>query len=377
MNKYLMAVLVLCLSACESEDGGISFTRDTSNLEINVNGGKENQLPDYLAEQYSLVAGDNRACAYGVLNAFSTSYFKCWGDRIIGDYVSENVTGQYKMLSIGDDHVCTTLSDFGGRRVGCAGNNTYGQTIDPEVALSAETRQGHWLQSPYVLASGDQHNCAVDAYGVYCWGDNSLGQTNVPALTAPKWVAAGGNTSCAIDGDDSVVCWGDLTAGQADVPESLGLVSHVAVGSDFVCAISAGQVTCWGNTQNWISTDVLSAVYISAGARHACVLNQEQARTNEQSGLRAYCFGDQGNQTGLLDVPSGVQNNIRSVAAGNGFTCTMSVYDGNEFVGNTTHNGFHCWGRNDKGQAVSPKVMCLNYHKTAVNPDERFCPKID
>ena len=382
MKHYLLSILLVSgLLGCGSEDDGISFTRDTSNLEVNLNGGKDAQLNAILTEQYSLVAGNGRACAYGILNAFSTAYLKCWGDRIIGDYVSENVTGSYKMLSIGDDHVCTTLSDFGGRRVGCAGNNAAGQTIDPEVATSAATRKGHWLQSPNVIASGDQHNCAVDGFGVYCWGDNSKGQTQVPALLSPKWVAAGGNTSCAIDGDDALHCWGDLSAGQGDIPEAIGAVSHVAVGSDFVCAISEGQVSCWGNTETptWQAPSVYSqAVFISAGTRHACILDQTTPRTDTQSGLRADCFGEQGNQLGLLDVPNDVQNNIRSIAAGNGFTCTMSVYEGNEFVNeNTTHRGVHCWGKNDVKQAVSPKVMCLNYHKTALNVDDRYCPVVN
>lgn len=382
MKHYLTSiVMLLSLLGCGSEDDGLSFTRDTPNLEVNINGGKAAQLSPERTEQYSLVAGNGRACAYGILNAFSTGFLKCWGERIIGDYVSENVTGSNKMLSIGDDHVCTTLSDFGGRRVGCAGNNQAGQTIDPEVATSPATRRGHWLQSPYVIASGDQHNCAVDDFGVYCWGDNSKGQSQVPALLSPKWVAAGGNTSCAIDGNDALQCWGDLGAGQGEIPETLGAVSHVAVGADFVCAISEGQVTCWGNTdsQTWQAPDTYSqAIFISAGAHHACVLDQVTARTETQSGLLAHCFGEEGNQLGLLDVPDGVQNNIRSIAPGNGFTCTMSVYEGNEFVNeNTTHRGIHCWGDNSKGQALSPKVMCLNYHTTAINVDERFCPVVN
>ncbi|MGR6870762.1 RCC1 domain-containing protein [Pseudomonas sp. HK3] len=380
MNKYLVAIVLLCLAACGSEDDSISFTRDTSNLEINVNGGKEDQLAPYLSEQYSLMAGNGRACAYGVLNALSTSYLKCWGNRIIGDYVSENITGSYKMLSIGDDHVCTTLSDFGGRRVGCAGDNEFGQTLNPDVATTVESRRGHWLQLPYVVASGDNHNCAVDSYGVYCWGDNAQGQTDVPSLNNPKWVAAGGNTSCAIDEDDSLRCWGNQSAGQGNIPETLGAVSHVAVGFDFVCAISAGQVSCWGNTgsSSWKAPDVYSeAVFISAGARHACILDQVSERTDTQSNLQADCFGDKANQADLLDVPQDVQNNIRSIAAGNGFTCTMSLYEGEAFVKQTTHKGFHCWGNNQQGQAVSPKVMCLNYHKTAVSTDDRYCPKVN
>ena len=381
MIKYLIPIAaMLCLMACGSDDEDISFNRDTSNLEKNMNGGKEAQPASYLTEQYSLVAGDDRACAYGVLNAFSTSYLKCWGQRIIGNYVSENVTGSFKMLSIGDDHVCTTLSDFGGRRVGCAGDNSFGQTIDPDVATTVAERKGHWLQLPYVVASGDNHNCAVDGFGVYCWGDNSQAQTDVPPLNHPKWVAAGGNTSCAIDGNDDLHCWGDLSAGQGNIPNALGAVSHVDVGRDFVCAISDGQVNCWGNvnTDNWMAPDTYSqAVFISAGTRHACVLDQVQPRTDEQSGLRAHCFGDKENQAQLLNVPAQVQDNIRSIAAGNGFSCAMSVYEGFEFLENTTHRGFHCWGKNDQGQALSPKVMCLNYHASSENVDDRFCPQVD
>lgn len=381
MKPYLIPIfLVLHLVACGSEDDGIRFERDSQNLEINLNNAKGIQDNSIITEQYALVAGNGRACAYGVLNAFSSGYLKCWGKRILGSYVSSNVTGADKMLSIGDDHVCTTLSDFGGRRVGCEGDNTFGQTLDPEVANSEDSRIGHWLQSPYVIASGDQHNCAVDAFGVYCWGDNSKGQTHVPALMSPKWVAAGGDTSCAIDGNDELHCWGDLSAGQGEIPVSLGAVSHVAVGADFVCAISDGQVMCWGNTSTsrWQSPTTYSeAVFISAGARHACVLDQIQTRTDTQSGLQAHCFGDEGDQADLFNIPTDVQTNIRSIAAGDGFTCTASVYEGYEYVGQTTHKGVHCWGKNDEGQAVSPNVMCLNYHKSHVDIDSRFCPEVN
>lgn len=378
---FILTLLVGGLVGCGSDDdAGISFTR--TGAVANASGGTPKAFDDnaFLAEQYSIVAGDGRACSFGVLNAFNSGYLKCWGRRIIGDYVSENVTGSSKMLSIGADHVCTTLSDFGGRRVGCAGDNRFGQTIDPEVASNDSNRNGHWLEKPYVLASGDNHNCAVDAFGVYCWGDNAAGQTSVPTLLNPKWVAAGGNTSCAIDGNDALHCWGANHAGQLTIPENLGSVSHVAVGSDFVCAISAGQVTCWGNTQGsaWQAPGTFTdAIFISAGQRHACVLDQAQARSDTQSGLVASCFGEDNSDQTLLAVPTTMQDNIRAITAGHGFTCAKNVYDGEDYLGSTTHYGIHCWGENAERQAVSPDIMCANFHKTAEAFEDRFCPVVN
>lgn len=76
MKHYLTSiVMLLSLLGCGSEDDGLSFTRDTSNLEVNINGGKGAQFNAILTEQYSLVAGSGRACAYGALNSFVT--LKC------------------------------------------------------------------------------------------------------------------------------------------------------------------------------------------------------------------------------------------------------------------------------------------------------------
>jgi hypothetical protein len=45
MKHYLLSILLVSgLLGCGSEDDGISFTRDTSNLEVNLNGGKDAQL---------------------------------------------------------------------------------------------------------------------------------------------------------------------------------------------------------------------------------------------------------------------------------------------------------------------------------------------
>ena len=59
------------------------------------------------------------------------------------------------------------------------------------------------------LSAGLNHACGViyDG-GVYCWGDNAAGQTNVPDDLNPSiGVAAGAEHSCSVDIAGAVRCW--------------------------------------------------------------------------------------------------------------------------------------------------------------------------
>ena len=47
------------------------------------------------------------------------------------------------------------------------------------------------------ISAGFNYTCAVAEGEVVCWGDNEYGQTNVPALTNPTYVSAGGSRSGA------------------------------------------------------------------------------------------------------------------------------------------------------------------------------------
>ena len=82
--------------------------------------------------------------------------------------------------------------------------------------------------------------------GVKCWGADTLGLTEVPTLSNPKFVASGlGNHNCALD-DSGVVCWGDSRRGQA---QSLALVRtrDISVGYEHACALDDSAVHCWGS----------------------------------------------------------------------------------------------------------------------------------
>jgi alpha-tubulin suppressor-like RCC1 family protein len=146
------------------------------------------------------------------------------------------------------------------------------------------------------LALGKAHGCSLDAAidGVRCWGDNRRGQTQVPLLAAATFIAAGGDTSCAIS-SGLVQCWGDGSQGQRDVPRGIGLSVQVAVGDAHVCAVSAaGKVACWGDdSSGQLRAPQLSNVEsVGAGAHHSCAL----------AAGKVVCWGDESRNQ--LKVPA-------------------------------------------------------------------------
>ena len=79
------------------------------------------------------------------------------------------------------------------------------------VVVSPLDRLGVAADSP-TLSAGARHTCAIDAAdALHCWGDDSDGQTRVPAdVAAWRAVAAakGGCHTCGLALDGGVRCWG-------------------------------------------------------------------------------------------------------------------------------------------------------------------------
>lgn len=129
----------------------------------------------------------------------------------------------------------------------------WGDVPAPTPALS------HAVQ----VAAGEAHSLAVKADGtVTAWGDNSYGQTAVPAdLRGVAAVAAGARHSLALKTDGTVVGWGTgfpkqaiyadgrtETVNAAVPPPGLDRVIALATGSSHAIALRQdGSVVLWGS----------------------------------------------------------------------------------------------------------------------------------
>jgi alpha-tubulin suppressor-like RCC1 family protein len=85
---------------------------------------------------------------------------------------------------------------------------------------------------------------------VIVWGDNTYGQTNVPAAaTNVMALAAGDYHVLALTTDGTVVAWGgnEFNFGETNVPPGLTNVVSVAAGSTHSLALkNDGTLAAWG-----------------------------------------------------------------------------------------------------------------------------------
>jgi len=110
------------------------------------------------------------------------------------------------------------------------GNNSSGQTTIP-AELSGFT----------AIAAGSYHNLALKSDGtVVGWGSNGLGQTTIPAgLSGVTAIAAGQSHNLALKSDGTVVGWGDNGYGQTTIPAGLSGVTAIAAGDYHSLALKA------------------------------------------------------------------------------------------------------------------------------------------
>jgi alpha-tubulin suppressor-like RCC1 family protein len=89
------------------------------------------------------------------------------------------------------------------------------------------------LTNVIAVAAGYLHSAALLSNGtVVAWGDNSFGQTNIPAgLSNVVAIAAGDFHTFALRANGTVVGWGDNTYGQINVPSNLTAVASIASGN--------------------------------------------------------------------------------------------------------------------------------------------------
>jgi alpha-tubulin suppressor-like RCC1 family protein len=188
---------------------------------------------------------------------------------------------------------------------------------------------------------------------VVAWGDNSGGQTNVPAgLNNVVAVAGGDLHTIAVRTNGTLVAWGDNSEGQSKIPPHLPPVVFLAAGAGHNLAIGAnGSLWAWGGDAsgqcNIPSSATNQPLAVSAGDAHSLALLAD--------GTVIPWGDDTYGQTDLPDVLTPVYywwggswpnpNWVPALAIAAGRNHNLAVLDNGTLIG---------WGDNSYGQINIP-----------------------
>ena len=315
---------------------------------------------------------------------------KCWGTNNLGQLgnntnVPSNIPVDVNGLasgaaavSAGLSHTCALTSGGG---VKCWGYNGSGQLGSGNYSNSLFPVDVSGLGSGISqVSSGGEHTCALTGTGtVKCWGyngDGQLGNGNTDASNIPvdvsglpgavSRVSAGYSHTCVLTAAGGVYCWGDNAIGQlgtGTTDDSLapvmvsGLGSGVvdlSVGAEHTCAVlNGGGVKCWGkNYSGQVGADGGgskttpvdvgglggSATSVDAGNGHSCAIVNGGLKcwgTNTDGQL-----GDGTGQSSHTPVSvSGLSSGVLQVSAGSSQTCAV-----------VNSSAISCWGSSDDGE---------------------------
>ena len=272
----------------------------------------------------------------------------CWGHGTSGQlgnatqvYSGEparvEFDGAFITLDAGASHVCAVAE---GGLAYCWGNNSNGQ-VGPvsHTSVLAPIQVGSTLRFASISA-GAAHTCGLTTYGaVYCWGDNrwwQLGRDTVltapdlPARVETDWgfsiLRAGEYHTCGLTFEGMVYCWGNNSDGQTGTAaDTIGIMDWPYVGVRPV-------------EQPTAITGIPELADVSSGSSHTCGVTRD---------FEAFCWGD--NEYGQLGNDSFYDSwepvrvyggfEFLSISAGHGHTCAITV-----------DNKLYCWGDNYYGQ---------------------------
>ena len=174
---------------------------------------------------------------------------------------------------------------------------------------------------------------------VTAWGDNSGGQTNVPANLDDVVAVAGGDFhTLALRRNGTLLAWGENADGQVSVPTNPLRFVSIASGAAHNLAITeAGGVVAWGRNdlgQSSVPSSATAVLAVTAGDAHSLAL---------LSSGSLVAWGD--NTYGQVSGAAGVTA-IRAIAAGRNHNLALRT------VGTVVG-----WGFNAYGQATPPSGL--------------------
>ena len=225
------------------------------------------------------------------------------------------------------------------------------------------------------LDSGEETVCAIDDFGVECWGWASFVSpishggvlegvsTDIYADCALEdgkpvcfgylrdevpvfdekiiQVATGYYHACALSETGKVSCWGNRS--YVNVPEDLGPARQVVIGQGLTCALVEDDIHCWNANRLEAQSPIGGLVdvqTISAGLHHVCALDSAGVHC-----WGASADGDEYNDHGQWNVPSDLED-VSILSAGGWHTC---VLDG---------TAVKCWGYNgDSNRLIPPENL--------------------
>ncbi len=120
---------------------------------------------------------------------------------------------------------------------------------------------------------------ALAASQVVAWGDNTYGQTNVPANLTNVVAIAGGQQHClALSGSGAVLAWGSVDFLTNVPPDATNIVAVSAGDSHSLALRQDGTVTAWG-PEGWgvvnVPAGLSNVVAINGGASSALALKSD------------------------------------------------------------------------------------------------------
>jgi sugar lactone lactonase YvrE len=202
-----------------------------------------------------------------------------------------------------------------------------------------------WLTPPTVVtgvvavSAGGANGAVLRNDGTATvWGDNTYGQTNLPAgLTNLAGIAVGAVHILALRGNGTVVAWGDNSYGESTVPAGLSNVIALAASPGYysLALRNDGTVAAWGNN-SYVPPGLTNAVAIAAGNGGFLALRVDGT---------VLAWGANNSQCDCANLPEGLTN---VVAISSGVSHNVALKSDGTVV---------AWGYNGNGQTNAPNGL--------------------